>query len=149
MGRFINQDPIGLAGGSNLYAYAPNPTGWVDPWGLAKFGSGKGTHYANVTVTDASGEVVHTQPFASGNMTPEERALGFPRSTLATHTEARAVRQIALEPGQVMTIEGQYPPCKSCQGKMRTAAEQSRATIHYTWEEDGVVKKKSWRGGGC
>ncbi len=34
-GRFINQDPIGLAGGNNNYLYVPNPTGWVDPFGLA------------------------------------------------------------------------------------------------------------------
>ena len=34
VGRFISQDPIRLAGGDNLYAYAPNPTGWVDPFGL-------------------------------------------------------------------------------------------------------------------
>ncbi len=35
VGRFISQDPIGLLGSSNLYAYAPNPTGWVDPFGLS------------------------------------------------------------------------------------------------------------------
>jgi len=34
-GRFINQDPIGLAGGNNNYLYVPNPTGWVDPFGLS------------------------------------------------------------------------------------------------------------------
>ncbi|NCH73363.1 RHS repeat-associated core domain-containing protein [Cronobacter dublinensis] len=33
-GRFISQDPIGLAGGINLYQYAPNPLAWVDPLGL-------------------------------------------------------------------------------------------------------------------
>ncbi|HED34660.1 MAG TPA: hypothetical protein ENJ08_10685, partial [Gammaproteobacteria bacterium] len=33
-GRFINQDPIGLAGGNNNYLYVPNPTGWIDPFGL-------------------------------------------------------------------------------------------------------------------
>jgi len=33
-GQFINQDPIGLAGGLNNYQYVPNPTGWVDPLGL-------------------------------------------------------------------------------------------------------------------
>jgi len=25
---FISQDPIGLAGGLNVYQYAPNPLGW-------------------------------------------------------------------------------------------------------------------------
>jgi RHS repeat-associated protein len=32
---FISQDPIGLAGGENIYAYAPNVWGWVDPLGLS------------------------------------------------------------------------------------------------------------------
>mgnify|MGYP002376309565 FL=1 len=26
-------DPIGLRGGLNLYAYAPNPLNWIDPLG--------------------------------------------------------------------------------------------------------------------
>ncbi|MGP3591075.1 RHS repeat-associated core domain-containing protein, partial [Vagococcus sp. WN89Y] len=34
-GRFTVQDPIGLNGGWNLYQYAPNPLGWIDPWGLS------------------------------------------------------------------------------------------------------------------
>lgn len=36
IGRFVTQDPIRLSGGENLYAYAPNPAGWMDPLGLAK-----------------------------------------------------------------------------------------------------------------
>ncbi|ODC03035.1 hypothetical protein BFW38_05215 [Terasakiispira papahanaumokuakeensis] len=36
IGRFTTQDPIGLMGGENLYQYAPNPTGWIDPLGLSK-----------------------------------------------------------------------------------------------------------------
>jgi len=35
LGRFTTPDPIGLAGGLNLYQYAPNPIMWVDPWGWA------------------------------------------------------------------------------------------------------------------
>ena len=34
-GRFTQQDPIGLAGGINLYQYAPNTLSWIDPWGLS------------------------------------------------------------------------------------------------------------------
>ncbi|WP_304413344.1 RHS repeat-associated core domain-containing protein, partial [Mangrovibacter sp. MFB070] len=34
VGRFTTQDPIGLAGGWNLYQYAPNPLGWIDALGL-------------------------------------------------------------------------------------------------------------------
>uniref|UniRef100_UPI001FCE5B78 RHS repeat-associated core domain-containing protein n=2 Tax=Escherichia coli TaxID=562 RepID=UPI001FCE5B78 len=35
VGRFMVTDPIGLAGGINLYQYAPNPMGWIDPLGLS------------------------------------------------------------------------------------------------------------------
>ena len=34
-GRFINQDPIGLAGGSNLYWALQNSQMWADPLGLS------------------------------------------------------------------------------------------------------------------
>ncbi len=35
IGHFTIPDPIGLAGGINTYAYAPNPLMWVDPLGLS------------------------------------------------------------------------------------------------------------------
>ena len=34
-GRFVNQDPIGLLGGDNLYHLAPNANTWIDPLGLS------------------------------------------------------------------------------------------------------------------
>jgi RHS repeat-associated protein len=39
VGRFLQQDPIGFAGGdANLYGYVGNsPVNWVDPWGLWYF----------------------------------------------------------------------------------------------------------------
>ena len=40
MGMFTTRDPVGLMGGNNVFAYAPNPTGWVDPLGLAMYTPG-------------------------------------------------------------------------------------------------------------
>ena len=36
VGMFTSRDPIGLMGGDNVFAYAPNPIRWVDPLGLKK-----------------------------------------------------------------------------------------------------------------
>ena len=37
LGMFTTRDPIGLMGGTNVFQYAPNPTGWIDPFGLSSF----------------------------------------------------------------------------------------------------------------
>ena len=42
-GRFISLDPIGLAGGNNLYQYAANPVEWIDPLGLSGYKVGAQT----------------------------------------------------------------------------------------------------------
>ena len=34
--RFVNQDPIELWGGDNLYWFGPNAAMWLDLWGVAK-----------------------------------------------------------------------------------------------------------------
>ena len=44
VGRFLSQDPIGLAGGINIYLYAANPTLEIDPlgWCSTKLGQNMG-----------------------------------------------------------------------------------------------------------
>ena len=51
VGMFISRDPIGLLGGNNVFQYAPNPIGWIDPWGLAnRPNNGKYKSYVTHTV---------------------------------------------------------------------------------------------------
>ena len=102
-------------------------------------------HNANVTVRDANGNIISRERVVSGNMTPEEKALGFPKSTLASHTEARAVRNTQLQPGQTMTITGQKAPCPSCKGEMNKAVEQTGADVRYQYREDG--RTQVWEAG--
>jgi RHS repeat-associated protein len=62
--RYINLDPIGLTGGENLYAYAPNPLRWVDPLGLAKKCPPKSAISKEITVPTTSFEVARNLALA-------------------------------------------------------------------------------------
>ncbi|WP_243051983.1 RHS repeat-associated core domain-containing protein [Escherichia coli] len=91
-GRFISQDPIGLLGGLNLYAYAPNPLSWIDPLGLSAasdlpqlkgrspgaigsiltdngFNLDKQTSTGNQTWSHADGSKVRVDPYGNQSMT--------------------------------------------------------------------------------
>ena len=94
-------------------------------------------HSATVSLRRGRNEVTRTS-LVSGNMTPEERVLGFPKSMLATHTEARAVRQLDLHSGDILEITGQYNPCSSCMRAMQEAATRTGAKINYWWPGCGV-----------
>ena len=46
IGRFLQPDPIGYAGGMNLYGYCGNdPTNWTDPYGLVPINLITGSNY--------------------------------------------------------------------------------------------------------
>ncbi|WP_218964660.1 RHS repeat-associated core domain-containing protein [Snodgrassella alvi] len=53
IGRFTQPDPIGLAGGLNLYQYAPNGLTWVDPLGLTSVNA-EGYHVYGLYDPDAT-----------------------------------------------------------------------------------------------
>ncbi|MDQ1829738.1 RHS repeat-associated core domain-containing protein [Massilia scottii] len=62
-GRFLSQDPLGLDGGINLYQYAPNPTGFVDPLGLRpeKCKNKGGLNWAAITGKDGETRQEHVR----------------------------------------------------------------------------------------
>ncbi|MDW6093942.1 RHS repeat-associated core domain-containing protein [Vibrio rhizosphaerae] len=146
-GQYLSPDLIGFAGGLRPQGYVHNPMEWVDPLGLMAFGSGKGTHTANATLFDKEGNIKATGTWQSGNMTPDEAALGFPKSTLATHTEARITKDLGeiASPGDHLVIDGQYPPCNPCKGKMNAFQRDTGASVTYNWSEDG--ENKVWKAG--
>ena len=92
-------------------------------------------HEATVRVTDdATGETVARDKLVSGGVTPEQAVeLGNLEASKASHTEAKAVREIPLKAGQTMRITGQYDPCGSCRAAMRAAATSTGGTIVYWW----------------
>jgi Pput_2613-like deaminase len=90
-------------------------------------------HSARIMIRrQGAGEIFRGQ-LTSGNMTAQEAALGYPRNSLATHTEARAVRRPELQAGDHLVIDGQYDPCSSCQRAMFTASRWLGITIEYRW----------------
>ncbi|WP_447917057.1 RHS repeat-associated core domain-containing protein [Delftia acidovorans] len=38
LGAYVNQDPIGLNGRTNISVYAPDPLQWIDSLGLVRWG---------------------------------------------------------------------------------------------------------------
>ncbi|MEG7485051.1 toxin C-terminal domain-containing protein, partial [Citrobacter freundii] len=68
MGRFITPDPIGLAGGLNLYQYAPNPLTWIDPLGLSCGHTAKAKELGYKKVNERS----HGQPVFVNNKAPNK-----------------------------------------------------------------------------
>jgi RHS repeat-associated protein len=66
-GRYVSADPIGLAGGINLYSYVSgDPINFIDPWGLLE-------HYGfslnGQSTSSLSGTTGHTQLFPEHHRT--------------------------------------------------------------------------------
>ncbi|MFI6639383.1 polymorphic toxin-type HINT domain-containing protein [Streptomyces sp. NPDC050504] len=121
----------------------------------------KKTHFASVTVHDSRGKVLHEYDIRSGAQRPSEKAMGLRGGEALSHTENRAARMAGGVPSYgkkiskddeffmdtpvplngYVVIDGTAPPCPSCMGAMRRAAEDTGSTFTYIWDNSG---KAAW-----
>jgi RHS repeat-associated protein len=115
IGAFISQDPLGLAAGENVYAYAPNVWGWVDPLGLKCENSagtatvywhdnrGPGNAFGRYSVETSTGsKTIHTHQLGTpGTDTMISTDLGGVVSPTKSHTfdlpNAKAAQEFQLQ----------------------------------------------------
>jgi hypothetical protein len=100
----------------------------------------------------------------SGDMTPEEAALGYPNNSAFTHTEHRFSRmagastgpkvslsndpfagEFPLSAGDAVRMQGQLPPCSRCKGAMNRMVKELGVSVTYEWS--GAKGAGSWTAG--
>src|SRR5262249_26476078 len=96
----------------------------------------EGAHNANVRVI-RNGETIGAWREISGEQTPAQRALGFPRGSQSSHTEQKGLTRVAPPESDTVIFTGQSRPCSICRGAMNDAAAESGATILYRWRQNG------------
>jgi len=159
VGRFIHQDPIGLAGGENLYTYAPNPTMWVDPLGwVAETAPGYNVYglyepgatnpyYVGITDDLARRRVEH---MTSGRLdaTSEMR----PLNRNVTYGQARGYEQAYIEHYGTKTGTIGEPISAANRGNKINSfdhASQTRAPSRQAYFENHYEAKTKQLKGGC
>ncbi|MFE2943239.1 polymorphic toxin-type HINT domain-containing protein [Streptomyces sp. NPDC059255] len=125
---------------------------------------GKG-HMCDITAMAPDGTKRVDVKLESGNMTPEEAALGYPNDVAFTHTEHRFSRMAGastgpkvslpndpflgnylLSPGDAVTMRGQLPPCSRCKGAMNRMVRELGVSVTYKW--DGAKGAGTWNARG-
>ncbi|MFD4292852.1 putative T7SS-secreted protein [Rhodococcus sp. NPDC058532] len=95
LGRYVTQDPLGLAPAANPSAYPHNPTGWIDPLGLAPEACG-GHRPPNMS-PDGAGR--------HGAFNQVKRDLGIPVGQQPLAVDPNYDRRGRLQPGSSYVFE--------------------------------------------
>ncbi len=148
-GRYLTPDPIGIAGGYNLYQYGRNPIGWADPMGWAHnmavtSWTRPGRGGRTTDVADQSGIRDH---YVSGMNSDDEADNFCPdpiRNRSTCHTERKLLHDLEENydredlAGTTLNLRGEYPPCPNCHRAMMDFARRNNMTINYSYGPGGV-----------
>jgi uncharacterized protein RhaS with RHS repeats len=129
-------------GGENLYTYAPNPTGWMDPLGLA---NSPGHFLDWMWQRPSTGQHMEGIEF-SGSDQPKPGRLTFSQQ-LDVHTEAKVLTKLegTVQPGDKLYFRGTKDPCnpggRGCTSKMSKFAQQHGVETTYENKTTGNTHK--------
>ncbi len=158
VGRFISQDPIGLVGGDNVYAYAPNPVGWMDPLGLwngeGERDLGKYHAFHEHTLTPDQYNLSDPEHFRLGNESVYTRAQTDPAFRQTLQKSYPGVLE-HVSPTRSGRFRGSSPPGMTWHhgdspGSLKLVDANDHATFHKVYHPDGTGGRNKWGGGtGC
>jgi RHS repeat-associated protein len=126
-GRYISADPSGLRGGNNLYSYACNPVGWIDPWGLHRV-SVEIVGGPKLTNPETGNNTWRNVPGSSRSPgrcdDSEQRVLDHLRNNNVP-VDGKVIKMHAIGSGGL-------PPCPQCAAAMQKFCTDNNCTIVYS-----------------
>ncbi|VEI65395.1 RHS repeat-associated core domain-containing protein [Serratia rubidaea] len=155
VGRFTTQDPIGLRGGLNLYQYAPNPLGWIDPLGLyrgeGERGLGKYHVFHDHTLQPSEYQLSDAEHFRRANesvynrlqVDPDfKREMQTKYPGLVEHVQPNAKGKFSKYSPPDMTWHHENRP-----GGLSLVDYNDHRSYHKIYHPDGSGGRKKWGGG--
>ncbi|NKI70434.1 type IV secretion protein Rhs [Collimonas pratensis] len=138
IGQFVGHDPIGLAGGENLYQYAPNPLSWIDPLGLKCSHFAKNPKQAHAAIKDKWGHVMDSKDMRELQKTIDN--IKLKRPAYPHHDGVRFENDFRMSPNgqRLNTGSGPYSewtvktPGLGNRGQRRIVVDQKTGQAYYS-----------------
>ncbi|WP_424589694.1 RHS repeat-associated core domain-containing protein, partial [Buttiauxella sp.] len=136
-GRYISQDPIGLAGGWNGYSYTFNPIQQSDPLGLS---DNWGDLFSLGTIGGVDYGEAATSAGARLSSDESARALSNMASTEGAWTPGSDYVKAWSIDTPIISLTALFGPAASFANMIRSSTLFCSANISYQWIEHGEVK---------
>lgn len=130
LGRYLQSDPIGLAGGANVYAYTANPLTEVDLLGLTCHGSANGAKPG--AAAEGSPKRVEAKPGQDAGKIADD--MGMEKQHLDN------LRQRSMTNNEIIVVRGTNPQSLQHHGKPNHISKPVDCKFK-TDKGDGLVKK--------